>query len=79
MGKVSRNVQPCFKTVILAIQETMIRRTSIQSQPRQIVHETLSQNTKHKIMYTHGSKCKNNKVKFKKHLPLSHFSSPMKK
>jgi hypothetical protein len=28
--------------VILATQETEIRRTMVQSQPRQIVHETLS-------------------------------------
>jgi hypothetical protein len=34
--------------IILATQEVEIRRIAIQSQPRQIVHETLSQKTHHK-------------------------------
>jgi hypothetical protein len=34
--------------VILATQETEIRRIVVQSQPRQIVHETLSQKNLHK-------------------------------
>jgi hypothetical protein len=34
--------------VILATQEAEIRRISVQSQPRQIVEETLSQKTLHK-------------------------------
>jgi hypothetical protein len=33
--------------VILATQETEIRRLIVQSQPEQIVHETLSQETLH--------------------------------
>jgi hypothetical protein len=37
-----------FMAVILAIQEAEIRRTVVQSQPGQIVHETLSQKTPHK-------------------------------
>jgi hypothetical protein len=34
--------------IILATQETEIRRIVVQSQPRQIVHEILSQKTLHK-------------------------------
>jgi hypothetical protein len=34
--------------IILATQETEIRRLTVQSQPGQIVHETLSQKTLHK-------------------------------
>jgi hypothetical protein len=34
--------------VILATQEAEIRRIAVQSQPRQIVHETLSQKIHHK-------------------------------
>jgi hypothetical protein len=34
--------------IILATQEVEIRRIAIQSQPRQIVRETLSQKTHHK-------------------------------
>jgi hypothetical protein len=34
--------------VILAIQEAEIKRIMVQSQPRQIIHETLSQKTSHK-------------------------------
>jgi hypothetical protein len=34
--------------VILATQEAEIRRIAVQSQPRQIVHETLSRKTLHK-------------------------------
>jgi hypothetical protein len=34
--------------VILATQEAEIRRITVQSQPRQIVLDTLSQNTQHK-------------------------------
>jgi hypothetical protein len=34
--------------VILATQEAEIRRIAVRSQPRQIVHETLSQKTLHK-------------------------------
>jgi hypothetical protein len=34
--------------VILATQEAAIRRIEVQSQPGQIVHETLSQKTLHK-------------------------------
>jgi hypothetical protein len=34
--------------VILATQEAEIRRMAVQSQPRQIVHETLSPKTLHK-------------------------------
>jgi hypothetical protein len=38
--------------VILAIQEAEIRRTAVQSQPRQIVSKTLSRKTLHKIGLT---------------------------
>jgi hypothetical protein len=31
-----------FTPIMLAIQEAEIRRTVVQSQPRQIVHQTLS-------------------------------------
>jgi hypothetical protein len=34
--------------VILATQEAEIRRIKVESQPRQIVHEILSQKTHHK-------------------------------
>jgi hypothetical protein len=34
--------------VILATQEVEIRRVTVQNQPRQIVHETLSLKTHHK-------------------------------
>jgi hypothetical protein len=34
--------------VILATQEAKIRRITVQSQPRQIVHETLSRKNHHK-------------------------------
>jgi hypothetical protein len=34
--------------VILATQEAEIRRIAVQSQPRQIVHETLSRKTLHR-------------------------------
>jgi hypothetical protein len=34
--------------VIQATQEAEIRRITVQSQPKQIVHETLSQKTLHK-------------------------------
>jgi hypothetical protein len=37
-----------FTPVILATQEAEIRRMAVQSQPRQIVHETLSPKTLHK-------------------------------
>jgi hypothetical protein len=37
-----------LKPVILATQEAEIRKTMVQSQPRQIVHKTLSQKTHHK-------------------------------
>jgi hypothetical protein len=33
----------CLMPAILATQEAEIRRIKVQSQPRQIVHETLSQ------------------------------------
>jgi hypothetical protein len=50
LGKSSRNKllkmgfgRPWWLTsIILATQEAEVRRISIQSQPRQIVHETLS-------------------------------------
>jgi hypothetical protein len=38
---------PVAHTVILATQEAEIRRIKIQSQPRQIVHETLTQKSLH--------------------------------
>jgi hypothetical protein len=53
--------------VILATQEAEIRRIKVQSNPRQIVHETLSQKTLHKkngktqvILYLNSNflKCK---------------------
>jgi hypothetical protein len=31
-----------FTPIILATQEAEIRRTAVQSQPRQVIHETLS-------------------------------------
>jgi hypothetical protein len=34
--------------IILATQEAKSRRIAVQSQPRQIIHETLSQKTLHK-------------------------------
>jgi hypothetical protein len=34
--------------IILAVQETEIRRITVQSQPEQIIQETLSQKTHHK-------------------------------
>jgi hypothetical protein len=34
---------PCLIPVILATQEAEIRRIMVQSQPRQIIYETLSQ------------------------------------
>jgi hypothetical protein len=37
-----------FTSVILATQESTIRRTAVQSQLGQIVHKTLSQKTHHK-------------------------------
>jgi hypothetical protein len=37
-----------FTPVILATQETEIRRITVGSQPRQIVHKTLSQKNNHK-------------------------------
>jgi hypothetical protein len=41
---------------ILAIQEAEIRRILVQSQPREIVHETLSQKTHHKKGLWSGSR-----------------------
>jgi hypothetical protein len=38
----------CLTSVILATQEAEIRRVVIQSQPRQIVRETLSRKNLHK-------------------------------
>jgi hypothetical protein len=46
VGKISR--RQWLTPVIPATQEAEIRRIEIQSQPRQIVPETLSQNTHHK-------------------------------
>jgi hypothetical protein len=42
--KVEGSRHPRFMLAILDTQEAEIRRIKIQSQPRQIVHETLSQN-----------------------------------
>jgi hypothetical protein len=47
--------------VILATQEAGIRKTAVQSQPRQIVHETLSQKKHHKKGLVEGSRCKQKK------------------
>jgi hypothetical protein len=44
--------------VILATQETKIRRIMVRSQPRQIVHKTLSQKTHHKKRLGDGSRCR---------------------
>jgi hypothetical protein len=47
--------------VILATQEAENRRISVQSQPGQIVHETLSQKKKKKITkkgWWSGSRCR---------------------
>jgi hypothetical protein len=41
-------------SVNLATQEAEIRRITVWSQPRQIVHETLSQNTLHTHTHTKG-------------------------
>jgi hypothetical protein len=41
----NRAGHPWLMSVILATQEAEIRRINIQSQPGQIVHETLSQKT----------------------------------
>jgi hypothetical protein len=37
-----------FTPIILATQETEIRRTKVRSQPGQIIYETLSQNNNNK-------------------------------
>jgi hypothetical protein len=42
--------------VILATQEAEIRRIGVQSQPRQIVHETLSQKKKKVIKKCGGGR-----------------------
>jgi hypothetical protein len=39
---------PWLTPVILATQEAEIRKIAVRSQPRQIVHETLSRKTHHK-------------------------------
>jgi hypothetical protein len=42
-------------SIILAAQEEEIRSTAVQSQPRQIVHETLSRKILHKKGWRSGS------------------------
>jgi hypothetical protein len=42
------SLAPVVTPVILATKEAEIRTIVVQSQPRQIVHKTLSQNTHHK-------------------------------
>jgi hypothetical protein len=44
--------------IILAIQEAEIRRIAVQSQPGQVVHETLSQKYHHKKGLTEWLKFK---------------------
>jgi hypothetical protein len=52
--KPQRTGNQWFMSVILATQEAEIRRIKVQSQPRQIVLETLSENTCHKKVCVGG-------------------------
>jgi hypothetical protein len=44
--------------IILTTQEAEIKRIVVQSQPRQIVHETLSQNSGGGVVQSVGPECK---------------------
>jgi hypothetical protein len=62
--------------IILATQEAAIRRIAVGSQPRQIVHETLSHNTFHKnraggVAQSEGPEFKSQYQKKKKKNPSS--------
>jgi hypothetical protein len=46
--KAKNHMKKCSRWAPITTQEAEIRRTTVQSQPRQIVHETLFQKTHHK-------------------------------
>jgi hypothetical protein len=52
--------QPRLMPVIIATQEAEIRRIAVQSQPGQIVLQTLSQKPHHKKGWRNGSRCRPN-------------------